>query len=58
VHVQGTGEARADLRQLEIGMGQKHRLVLLHQGQNLGFAAGNGWQGWVAHQQNSFELKR
>ena len=49
VHVQGTGEARADLLQLEIGVGQKHRLVLLHQGQDLGFAAGNGWQGWLVH---------
>jgi polar amino acid transport system substrate-binding protein len=45
VHVQGTGEAGVDLLQLEIGVGQKHRLVLLHQGQDLGFAAGNGRQG-------------
>ena len=45
VHVQRTGKGRLDLLQLQVGMGEEHRTVVLHQGKDLLFLAGDGGKG-------------
>jgi hypothetical protein len=49
VHVERAGKAGADLLQVEIGVGQKHRIAVLHQGEDLRFRASDRRQGVVVH---------
>jgi hypothetical protein len=49
MHVQGAGKGRADRLSIVRALPRSPRLLLLHQGQDLGFTAGDWRQGIVSH---------